>query len=68
MKQPLDHLSLSAPTSTSASGSWFIWAFAIATVILVVVGVLAYVSLGRAADAFALRGHTRDVLSSLAGS
>ena len=41
------------------------WAFATATVILIVVGGLAYVSLGRAADAFALRGHTRDVLSAL---
>ena len=41
------------------------WAFAIATAILVVVGGLSYVSLGRAADAFAWRGHTRDVLSAL---
>ena len=61
----LDHMPPLAPVSTSASGRWFIWAFAIATVIIIVVGGLAYVSLGRAADAFALRGHTRDVLSAL---
>ena len=65
LKPSLDHMPPLAPVSTSFSSRWFIWAFTIATVILVVVSSTAYISLGMSKEAYAWRGHAHIVRTTL---